>query len=653
MIGWRSLRIRIAAVIVVLTLVLGLGGTVRARADLARIGRTELEKRGATIARDLAVQHADQILVNDIYTLYTLVNDFLLNNPDLRYIFILDARGQVVVSSFPQGLPPGLRQANIPPADVAYQVRRLGTTEGIVYDIAMPVAEGRAGVVRVGMREAPLWEQVNRQTLGLLALTGAITLLGAAAGFGLGTFLTRPLSELVGVTQAVARGDLRQKAAIKGGDEVEKLARAFNRMTDALATSRDELLRRNEELSALNAIAVAVGQSLEMETILDAALRKVLELMKLPAGWVFLQEDGDGRLILAARQGVPADLFRPSMDGVPEPCTCQETLRTGRAQLVENVEDCPRLNRLTPDGRRGTCHVSVPLRSGERVVGLMNLVCEGDQCPGSEENLRLLVAIGHHIGVAVENARLYRELQFKEALRGQLVKKLISAQEEERRRIARELHDQYAQALTALSMGIEVTERALTDEQAPFKAQLESVKALTARTLDQTYDLIFDLRPTILDDLGLVPAVRWYAESRLQPLGVSVHLDAEGLHRRLSPELETACYRVVQEALLNVAKHARARQVRIRLAVQDGWLQGLVEDDGQGFDLKVVRRSSAGGRGMGLLGMQERVELLGGRLHIQSTPGQGTRVQISIPIGEMEEMEAHRYAADDPRTDRG
>ena len=183
MIGWRSLRIRIAAVIVVLTLVLGLGGTARARADLTRIGRMELEKRGATIARDLAVQHADQILVNDIYTLYTLVNDFLLNNADLRYIFILDAQGKVIVNSFPDGLPVGLRQANVPPSDNTYQVRRLRTTEGVVYDIAMPVAGGRAGGVRVGMLEAPLWEQVNQQTLGLLIMTGAVTLLGAAAGF--------------------------------------------------------------------------------------------------------------------------------------------------------------------------------------------------------------------------------------------------------------------------------------------------------------------------------------------------------------------------------------------------------------------------------------------------------------------------------------
>ncbi len=628
---WKSLRIRIATVIVVLTLILGLGETVRARADLTRIGWTELEKRGVTIARDLAVQHADQILANDIYRLHTLINGFLLNNPDLRYIFILDAQGQVLVNSFPQGLPPDLREANVPTSQEAYQFRRLHTTEGGVYDIAMPVAEGRAGVVRVGLLEGSLWAQINRQTLDLLALTLAITLLGAGAGFALGTVLTRPLSELVRVTQAVARGDLARKAQVKGGEEAEKLARAFNHMTDALAASRGELLRRNQELVALNAISVAVSRSLEMETVLDAALSTVLELTKLPAGWVFLLEDGVDRLIPAAWRGVPGDLFNSNAAASVERCACQQSLRSGPAQVMKSVQDCRRLNQLEPENRPGAYHICVPLRSGERSVGLMNLVCQSDQYPSSAEDLQLLTAIGHHIGVAVDNARLYRELQHEDRLRRQLVRKLISAQEEERRRIARELHDRYAQALTALSIGIEATKRALPEGQAPLRAQLDSVKALTARTVEQTYDLIFDLRPTTLDDLGLVPALRWFAESRLGSLDVEFHLETETLPERFSPEIETACYRVLQEALSNVVKHAQARELHIWLAMQDGRLQGVVEDDGQGFDLEAVQRSSADGRGFGLLGMRERVELLGGSLHIETAPGRGTRVFIELP----------------------
>ncbi|KKK97906.1 hypothetical protein LCGC14_2648070, partial [marine sediment metagenome] len=410
----------------------------------------------------------------------------------------------------------------------------------------------------------------------------------------------------------------------------------FNQMSAALATSRDELLRRNEELLALNAIAVAVGHSLHMETILDAALSKVLELMDFSAGWVFLQEQGDSCLVLAARKGVPADLFRLDVGaprGLPEElCTCQQTLRTGSVQLVEKIEGCPRLNRLDPEEGCGVCHASVPLRSGDRILGLMNLVCADDWCPSSEEDLGLLTAIGHQIGVAVENARLYHELQHKEELRGQLLRKLISVQEEERRRIARELHDQYAQVLTALSISVEAAERVLPAEMTAVRSQLEEVKHLAAQTLDQTYELIFDLRPTTLDDLGLMPAIRWYAESRLEPLGVKVHLKTSNVRQPLSAEVKITLYRVVQEAILNVVKHARAHELWIRLEVSNSRLHAVVEDDGQGFDLAEIQRNESDGRGMGLLGMQERMQLLGGTLHIETTLGQGTQVCMDLPI---------------------
>jgi len=626
--SWRSFRVRIAAIIVLLTVVLGLGGTARARADLTRIARAELEKRGVTIARDLAVQHADKVMVGDIYALYTVVNDFLVNNPDLRYVTILGPDGEVLVSSFEQGIPPGLLEANSPEPGAPYHVERLPTTDGTVYDIVVPVAEGSGGVVRVGMLESPVQAAVDRQTMGLLTLTAFITLLGAVAAVGLGSYLARPLSELVRATRAVAQGDLTRKAPVSGTVEVQQLGEAFDKMTAALATSRDILVRRNEELAGLNAISSAVGRSLELQEVLDAALGSVLEQLDLPGGWVYLLE-GSGRTVLGAQQGRTPDLAQPPGEANTL-CPCQEALVTGSVPEVDRIARCPRLGHDAD--LPGGCHVMVPLRSGERVLGVMNLVCASDQQECGEASLRHLPAIGHHVGVAVENARLYREVQRKEALRGQLVRKLIAVQEEERRRIARELHDQYAQALTALTMGIEATERGLTEGQGALKSQLRDVKELAANSLDQTYDLIFDLRPTTLDDLGLVPAVRWYAESRLKSLGVAYHLEAAIPRRRLSPELETACYRVLQESLLNVAKHAQASSVRIQIRVRDTHLEAEVEDDGCGFDHQAVEGDTSGGRGLGLLGMHERLELLGGVLRIESRHGQGTRIVMQAPL---------------------
>jgi signal transduction histidine kinase len=233
-----------------------------------------------------------------------------------------------------------------------------------------------------------------------------------------------------------------------------------------------------------------------------------------------------------------------------------------------------------------------------------------------------------------ENARLYAELQQKEALRGQLLEKVIAAQEDERKRIARELHDEYAQTLTALTMSVEAAERILPPDMTKVREQLDITRSLTVQALDQTYNLILDLRPTVLDDLGLVPAIRWYGETHVEPMGIHMELQASGIQARLPAEIETALFRVIQEALNNVVKHAGARHVSIRLELKDSLLTGLVEDDGQGFDIGAVWRSRDKTRGLGLLGMQERVALFGGTFAIESQPGRGTRLAVEIPLAE-------------------
>jgi len=637
-------------VIVVLILILGLGGTLRARSDLSRIGREELKKRGLTIARELAVLHADQILVNDVFSLAELVNDFLVNYPDVRYIFIVGPGGECRVNSFGRGLPAGLLAANVLPPGRPYRAVVLNTNEGPVYDVVMPVAGGRAGTVRVGILLSELRARVNAQTRQLLLLTGLITLVGAGAGYVLGGLLTRPLARLVEATLAIGRGDLTctQHVAVRGPDEVARLGRAFNAMTDALAESqrqRDaynaQLEQRNRELSALNAIAVSVSRSLDLQTVLQTALEQVLALTGLPAGWVFLAREG-GALELAAWRNLSPQIAAVEDRRGHAECACQEVLAAGRTQVRAGPCPCP-ASGLVGDPAGSNCRVSVPLQSRDRALGVMNLLAESPEAIGPEE-LRLLTAIGHQIGVAVENAQLYAELQQKEALRGQLLRKVIAAQEEERRRIARELHDQYAQALSALSVSLEAAERALPPDETRARAQLRSVQALSAETLDQTYRLIFDLRPTTLDDLGLVPALRWFVETRLQPHGLKVELEAEEFRQRLPAEMETALYRVFQEGLSNVVRHARARHVQIRLAADATRFTGRIRDDGCGFDPQSVQGADAEGRGLGLLGMQERIELLGGQFTIDSAPGRGTELRIEIPLGEAGTLLTNRRA---------
>jgi signal transduction histidine kinase len=229
-----------------------------------------------------------------------------------------------------------------------------------------------------------------------------------------------------------------------------------------------------------------------------------------------------------------------------------------------------------------------------------------------------------------QNANLVAELQRKEAVRSELLRRVIAAQEDERRRIARELHDDTSQALTVLAMSLE---RAAAAVEAPEdRTKLEEMKELALGMLDDVHKLIFDLRPSLLDDLGLVAAARWYAESRLVPLGIRVSLETVGEERRLPPEVETALFRAIQEALTNVARHAEAENVAISLEFSPGRVLVEVEDDGRGFDVNAARPEADQTRGLGLLGMQERVSLLGGTIDIRSEPGSGTTVHIEVPV---------------------
>ncbi len=250
----------------------------------------------------------------------------------------------------------------------------------------------------------------------------------------------------------------------------------------------------------------------------------------------------------------------------------------------------------------------------------------------AERTQELQTSRDHLSQVAQENVALYEELKRKEAIRTELLKKVIGAQEEERRRIARELHDETSQALTALVVGMDTATLGRETDSAKLEKNLANLKQLAVRTLEGVHGLILDLRPSILDDLGLVASLQWYAENRLEPTGVSFQLEVSGDDRRLPAEVETALFRIGQEALFNVAKHARASNVVLSVEFEQNAVAVEVEDDGEGFDPAIAEEPPAGPVGWGILGMRERTSLLGGTLEIISHPGAGTRVRATIPL---------------------
>ena len=209
---------------------------------------------------------------------------------------------------------------------------------------------------------------------------------------------------------------------------------------------------------------------------------------------------------------------------------------------------------------------------------------------------------------------------------------LIAAQEAERRRVARELHDEIGQALTAVKIDIQAAQR-IKDPQS-IARHLEGSIAIVERALQQVRNLSLDLRPSLLDDLGLVTALRWYVDRQAQRTGMAMQFTAESLDSRLSTELETACFRVAQEALTNVIRHARAVSVGIELNKTPGCLTLVIRDNGKGFDVQAVREQAALGKSLGLLGMQERVMIVGGDMEITSSPETGTEIRAVFPVPE-------------------
>ncbi len=242
--------------------------------------------------------------------------------------------------------------------------------------------------------------------------------------------------------------------------------------------------------------------------------------------------------------------------------------------------------------------------------------------PFSERELRTVLAMALYKHQA--EARLQNGTRQLKALSG----RVLEAQELERRRVALELHDELGQALTAIKINLQLGER--FKDQSPAELNLENIR-IVEDALQQVRNLATALRPSMLDDLGLAPALKWITEQTASRVGFVSSFHHERVQVRLAPDIETACFRIVQEALTNITRHAHAKRVDITLHREDDELVLCVHDDGVGFVLEAMRERAVAGGSLGVLGMQERATLIGGQLDIDSAPGQGTMVQLRCP----------------------
>ena len=257
--------------------------------------------------------------------------------------------------------------------------------------------------------------------------------------------------------------------------------------------------------------------------------------------------------------------------------------------------------------------------------------------PGSQDEIGQLKTVFNKMAQQIqaeesENQALSQDLQHQTTRQQELLKGLITAQEDERKRVARELHDDLGQSLSGLALHSEVMEQYIHTDPERALEQLSLTRGLIDKTTQQMYELILALRPSILDDLGLVAALRSLAKKVLPEGQFTFTLDSSELKKRLPPSIETALYRIFQEALSNIVRHSGANHVTIHLAEHAGVFTGEIVDNGHGFNPETISLEADNPRGLGLLGIQERVGQCGGTMQITSRVGEGTRLQVQIPL---------------------
>lgn len=431
-----------------------------------------------------------------------------------------------------------------------------------------------------------------------------------------------PMKSFLGVPvmlREVAYGNLylTEKA---GGDfdeadeEIVGLLAAQAAVAIENARLYESATRWSEQLEALNEIGTALASEVELPrllTLITEHLRRLIE-----ARLVAIALPGaDGTLVVEAADGESADeILGLQLERAGS--KSGRVLERARAERVDDLRTDPEVDYEVARPLAATTGLYVPLIARDGVIGVVVAHDRVGPDPRfSDDDLRLAEQFATRAAVAVDQSARVARI----ALR-----RVVDAQERERRRLARELHDQTGQELTSVIFGLKAIEDAPDRESRV--AALEHVRAQVLETLQDVRRLAVELRPKALDDYGLVAAIERLVQTFAEQVGVTVELEPHLPEERLPADVETALYRMVQEALTNIAKHAQAREVSIVFTSSAGTVSAIVEDDGRGFDTRAARE------GMGLDGMRERLALLDGKLKIESSPDRGTTLVAEVPL---------------------
>jgi PAS domain S-box-containing protein len=414
---------------------------------------------------------------------------------------------------------------------------------------------------------------------------------------------------------------------------------------EILHHSLQETARGERLLLVLSRAAQAVQRARSPEEVHQTIGN---EIMRLGHHVAICMLDGDGRSFSVAHTTLETALieaaerlagFSLTSDSFPigESTVLSRVLRDGEPVFTNRAADLvaesmpgriSSLSAQTASILGLQAMILCPLAPNGAVEGMMVVAGEGL----TESDLPAMRVFANQVAVALENARLWDTITRREHELRALSGQLVNAQEAERKRISRELHDELGQALTSTRIDLLAVSEDLKDCGTATHRRLTDTILVVEQMLKQVREMALDLRPSMLDDLGLVPTLSWHTRRFAERTGVKVSLDHSGMEVRLPSQTETTLYRTVQEALTNISKHAQATNVGVHLERVNSTVRAIVEDDGRGFDPHAVQARHTTERGVGLVGMRERVVGAGGSLTVNSAPGRGTRLTLTLPL---------------------